>query len=179
MSKAKMEAARELIKEKRYNEARAILKTVDHPTATRWLQKLERMDTPRKGGRKARARILYRASPSMFRNRPILFLFVLALSFALIGIPFLLLWWLSTRNTLLTVTNEYIRLRHGILSRHISEIYLTDIRNIRISQGPLQRMLRTGVIEISTASASEDDIVVSGLPHPYKIKHIINYARRV
>jgi hypothetical protein len=32
MSKVKMQAASELIKEKRYDEARAILRTVDHPT---------------------------------------------------------------------------------------------------------------------------------------------------
>jgi hypothetical protein len=44
MSKAKMEAARELIREKRYDEARAILRTVDHPTARQWLGKLEQID---------------------------------------------------------------------------------------------------------------------------------------
>jgi hypothetical protein len=33
MSKVKMQAASELIKEKRYDESRAILRTVDHPTA--------------------------------------------------------------------------------------------------------------------------------------------------
>jgi hypothetical protein len=44
MSKAKMEAARELIREKRYDEARAILRTVDHPTARQWLGKIEQID---------------------------------------------------------------------------------------------------------------------------------------
>ncbi len=42
MSKAKFEAARELIQEKRYDEARAILKTLDHPLAKEWLVKLEK-----------------------------------------------------------------------------------------------------------------------------------------
>lgn len=41
MSKAKMQAARELIKEKRYSEARAILETVDHPVAVDWLIRLD------------------------------------------------------------------------------------------------------------------------------------------
>jgi hypothetical protein len=44
MSKAKMEAARELIREKRYDEARAILRTIDHPTARQWLGKIEQID---------------------------------------------------------------------------------------------------------------------------------------
>src|SRR4051794_17202967 len=41
MSKAKFEAAKELIDEKRYDEARTILKTIDHPTAAKWLNKLD------------------------------------------------------------------------------------------------------------------------------------------
>ncbi len=42
MSKAKLEAARELIKDKHYAEARAVLRTMPaDPTAQRWLAKLD------------------------------------------------------------------------------------------------------------------------------------------
>lgn len=43
MSKAKFAAAKELIDEKRYDEARNILKTIDHPTAREWEAKLDRI----------------------------------------------------------------------------------------------------------------------------------------
>lgn len=43
MSKAKLMAAQELIKEKRYDEALALLKGVDHPTAKQWLDKLDKI----------------------------------------------------------------------------------------------------------------------------------------
>lgn len=43
MSKAKFAAAKELIDEKKYDEARAILKTIDHPTAREWEAKLNRI----------------------------------------------------------------------------------------------------------------------------------------
>ncbi|HEX2906034.1 MAG TPA: hypothetical protein VHO69_04195 [Phototrophicaceae bacterium] len=43
MSKQKMLAAKELIQEKRYDEARTILKTVNHPTAKQWLEKLDKI----------------------------------------------------------------------------------------------------------------------------------------
>lgn len=46
MSKAKFEAARELIREKKYDEARAILKTTDHPQTKDWLAKLDKIDPP-------------------------------------------------------------------------------------------------------------------------------------
>lgn len=44
MSKAKMLAARELIKEKNYEEARALLKTVNSATSRRWLERLDQID---------------------------------------------------------------------------------------------------------------------------------------
>jgi hypothetical protein len=45
MSRTKLEAARELINELRYAEARAILRTMpDNPTAQNWLAKLDRID---------------------------------------------------------------------------------------------------------------------------------------
>lgn len=43
MSKAKFVAAKELIDEKKYDEARAILKTIDHPTAREWEIKLDKI----------------------------------------------------------------------------------------------------------------------------------------
>lgn len=43
MSKAKFAAAKELIDEKQFDEARAILKTIDHPTAREWEAKLNRI----------------------------------------------------------------------------------------------------------------------------------------
>ncbi len=41
LSKAKMQAARELILEKQYDAARAVLITVNEPTAHQWLDKLD------------------------------------------------------------------------------------------------------------------------------------------
>lgn len=47
MSKTKLITARELIKEKKYNEARAILADVDDPTAKKWLREIDKI-APRK-----------------------------------------------------------------------------------------------------------------------------------
>lgn len=41
MSKAKFDAARELIQEKNYPAARAVLQTINHPQAQQWLAKLD------------------------------------------------------------------------------------------------------------------------------------------
>ncbi|MBZ0300986.1 MAG: hypothetical protein K8J31_14660 [Anaerolineae bacterium] len=52
--KTKMEYARELIKTKRYDEARAILEKVDHPKAREWLVKLDQIAPRAKPEKKVR-----------------------------------------------------------------------------------------------------------------------------
>jgi hypothetical protein len=51
MSKAKFDAAKQLIREGQYAQARALLETIDHPQAKEWLQKLgdleSKADNPR------------------------------------------------------------------------------------------------------------------------------------
>ncbi len=46
MAREQLERARDLIKAKRYDEARAILQNIDHPTAQKWLEKLDELDSP-------------------------------------------------------------------------------------------------------------------------------------
>jgi len=53
MSNTQLAAAKELIRAKRYEDARKLLKTVDHPVATEWLARLDliapkRRYTPKK-----------------------------------------------------------------------------------------------------------------------------------
>ncbi|MGB7340751.1 MAG: hypothetical protein WBC91_17770 [Phototrophicaceae bacterium] len=43
MSKAKFIAAKELMKEGYYDEARGILNTIDHPTAVMWLRRIDKL----------------------------------------------------------------------------------------------------------------------------------------
>ena len=45
MSKQQFEAVRELILEKKYAEARALLRVMDHPTARKWEAKLDELDS--------------------------------------------------------------------------------------------------------------------------------------
>ena len=46
MSKAKFAAAKELIEEGSYDEARVILRKIDHPTAKKWLKQIDQIDPP-------------------------------------------------------------------------------------------------------------------------------------
>jgi uncharacterized membrane protein YdbT with pleckstrin-like domain len=151
---------------------------------------------------------LYDSAPSMFRNRPFLYIFswlaaiggVIGLVYALInqgtsdsfwfalsiiaiivgfiGFMILFVWWLEVINTRLTVTNERVTLRRGILSKNIREVFLSDIRSVQINQRFLQRIMGTGHIEVASAGSSDAEILIDGIPQAYSVKKIIDEHRR-
>lgn len=73
--KNKMDMARELIKAKDYDAARAILRTVNHPTAAEWVSKIDKLSPP-----KASAIEMHQAQSKDFTNASIV---VLVLYFVL------------------------------------------------------------------------------------------------
>ena len=122
--------------------------------------------------------ILYRQHPVMWRANPVFFVLCIILCLVLIGALFLLLWWLHCKATTLTVTNERSTLRNGILSKHTTEVWHADVRNVAMSQGILQRRFGVGSIGIASAGGAGMEIEVGGLPKPQKAKDIIDQHRR-
>ena len=122
--------------------------------------------------------ILYDSHPAMFRSHPISFAIavLLILVFGL-GLIVLLVWWLNCKGTRLTITNKRIKLRQGILSKNTNEIWHTDVRNIQLRQGVMQRIFGVGRILISSAGQSDVEIDVDGLPDPERIQEFIDAQR--
>jgi membrane protein YdbS with pleckstrin-like domain len=98
---------------------------------------------------------------------------------AITGIIALLIWWLSVLCTTLTIAEKRVVLRKGILFKEMSDVLIQDIRNIQISQGPLQRLTNAGKIGISSAGQSDIEIEVQGILDPAGVKAIINRHRSV
>jgi uncharacterized membrane protein YdbT with pleckstrin-like domain len=122
--------------------------------------------------------VLYHSHPAMFKNRPISFILCLILSLVGIGLIIFLIWWIRTKGTELTVTNERASLRKGILSKFTNDVYLTDVRNVQIYQSFWQRVFGVGSVSISSAGNDGIEIEVKGIPNPDKIKEIIDTHRR-
>ncbi len=121
---------------------------------------------------------LYDSHPAMLRANPVGFILGCALCLVIVGIPIMLIWWLSTKGTRLTVTDEQTVLLHGILSNHTTEVYHDDVRLVTVSQGIFGRMLDTGDIGIATAGHAGVEIEVSGIPSPNRVKEIIQARRQ-
>ncbi len=118
----------------------------------------------------AEEKTLYEAHPSTWRNRPVLFL-VLLLS--VVGVLVILIWLLKAASETLTVSEETIVYRRGLLSKHTSEIKRSDVRNVQVSQTLGQRIFGVGSIAVSSAGTSGKEIAIAGIPSPHKAQQAI------
>jgi uncharacterized membrane protein YdbT with pleckstrin-like domain len=121
--------------------------------------------------------LLLEAHPSMWRNNPVTFLIVIILCFVLVGIPILVIWWLKSSATTLTVTTRRTTLTHGLLSKHTSEVMHEHVRNIQVDQSALQRLFGVGRLAISSAGQAGMEIEIDGVPHPDAIESTIDRYR--
>ncbi len=121
---------------------------------------------------------LYEEHPSMFRNRPVEFVVTCLLCLALVGFVMFFFWWLKCKGTTLTVTSDRTRLRRGILSKSVTEVWHQDVRNVQLDQTFFQRIFGVGTIGISSAGQSGLEILVAGIPEPDRVKALIDQYRR-
>lgn len=117
-------------------------------------------------------------NPKMFRNRPILFLLCVVLIIAYgAGLVILLVWWIQTKCTTLTITDKNTTLRRGILSKSINEVRHKDVRNVQVYQSFLQRILGVGRLALSSSGQDGLEIVVNGIRAPMRLKKLIDDQR--
>ncbi len=126
---------------------------------------------------KQEERVLYEASPAMFRNRPVSFILCCILSLAGVGLIILGIWYLKTRATTLTITNEQTTLRRGLLSKYTNDVFHSNVRNIIVRQSFFQRIMGVGYVGISSSGQSGIEIEVNGIPDPERVKQIIDDCR--
>lgn len=134
------------------------------------------MDTPQTQT-KPEEQVLYDAHPAMFRNRPVSFILCCILSLGGVGLIIFLVWYLKSRATQLTVTNEQTTLRKGILSKQTNDVFHSNVRNIIVRQSFFQRMMGTGYVGISSSGQADIEIEVNGIPDPERVKQIIDDCR--
>ena len=149
--------------------------------------------------------VLFKGNPSMFRNHPVGFVtgfLVLAaglafavyaggkwadtvrlvtvgagLAVAAVTLVGYLVWWLTTKYTLLTVTTRRTKLREGILDKHTNDILHEDVRNIQVTQTFFQRLFGVGTVAVSSAGQAEMELEVNGIENPTKVKELIDRYR--
>ena len=99
------------------------------------------------------------------------------LFFGWLIIPLFIALW-KRAGLKLYVYQDRVVLERGVLSKHISQVLISDIRSIDTKYSLWQRMFRLGDILIGTAGMSGYEIVAEGLPNPKGIANLILRQRR-
>lgn len=119
--------------------------------------------------------ILYKSNPSMFKDSPVKFVICVV---TIVGWLYLIVWWLQSKASSITIDSEKTILQFGILSKSVNEVFHCDVRNIKVDQTFFQRLFGVGAISISSAGQSDEEIIIGGIPSPAKAKDIINNMRK-
>lgn len=105
------------------------------------------------------------------------------LGLAAVGALWWLVWWAAPHRWVkLTITNKRTIRQEGIVVRKTSEVLHDHIRNVKIEQSVLERLLGVGSISIDSAGGSETQLVeieMKHVPQPYRIKQILDQHRRM
>ena len=93
--------------------------------------------------------------PSQWQNLGWFVLCVLVLP-----IPFALWKWLETRSTVYTLTDQRLKFTRGVFSKVTEDLELYRVRDSKFSQGPFERMVGLGNIELFTTDETSPTILL-------------------
>lgn len=112
---------------------------------------------------------IYDAHPAMFRNNPLLFIFLLVTIVGILGIG---IWWIVSKGKRLAVSDSEILLESGLLAKQRTQLNSSSVRSVRITQSVFQRMFDVGDVEIFSAG-DYAEIAVRGMPRPNAVRAAI------
>lgn len=68
------------------------------------------------------------------------------------------------------IDDETIESRQGLIARRVQSIRIRDLRNINVRQSLVQRLLRVGDVEFSSAGGGGVEVVFFGVTNPMQVK---------
>jgi uncharacterized membrane protein YdbT with pleckstrin-like domain len=107
-------------------------------------------------------RSIWQGSPSQVINLPI---FIVCGLFCWLIVPiFIALWkWLVVRNMQYELTTERLKLRHGVLNKHLDDLELYRVRDFKLEQPFFLRLFSLGNIILQTSDKSQPVVVLQAI----------------
>ena len=104
---------------------------------------------------------------------PAIAVIVMSIALLLVGGFFLAKWYMASRMHSLTLTNERLVYKYGIIKRGISELRYEDIRNLQLDQNITERLLNFGDLALSSSGQDEMEIIINDIPNPTQVADYI------
>lgn len=92
----------------------------------------------------------------------------------LLGIPLVIVPFLRWRTTHYVITDRRVMVRRGILTKAGKDITLSKITDVSFQQTFLDRVIRSGTLNIESAGDSADELL-RNIPHSDEVQQLVNH----
>jgi uncharacterized membrane protein YdbT with pleckstrin-like domain len=79
--------------------------------------------------------------------------------------------------TVYTITNQRLRIKRGILAKHVQQTRVDRVQNVNTNQTLLDRVLRVGTVDFDTAGTDDSDFTFAGVSNPSRVIEAIDRAQ--
>jgi uncharacterized membrane protein YdbT with pleckstrin-like domain len=80
--------------------------------------------------------------------------------------------------TVYTITTQRLRIKHGIIARHVQQTDIERVQNVNTNQSMLERMLRVGAVDFDTAGTGDSDFKFTGVESPEDVVLAVDRAKK-
>jgi uncharacterized membrane protein YdbT with pleckstrin-like domain len=80
--------------------------------------------------------------------------------------------------TTYTITDQRLRIKRGIISRHVQQTEIARVQNVNSNQSVLERLLQVGTVDFDTAGTDDADFKFAGVEDPEEVVAAVDRARK-
>jgi uncharacterized membrane protein YdbT with pleckstrin-like domain len=103
----------------------------------------------------------------------------LAIGFALLVFAIMLVvGFLRRFATVYTITTQRLRIKEGIVARHVQQTDIARVQNVNTNQSVLERMLQVGTVDFDTAGTGDSDFKFTGVENPEEVVTAVDRAHK-
>lgn len=82
----------------------------------------------------------------------------------ILPIPWALARWVQRRNHVIEITNQRLRITHGVFSKRTDELELYRVRDITFLEPLVLRLCGKGTLILTTGDVSSPEVRLEGIP---------------
>jgi uncharacterized membrane protein YdbT with pleckstrin-like domain len=80
--------------------------------------------------------------------------------------------------TVYTITTKRLRIKHGIIARHVQQTDIERVQNVNTHQSVLERFLQVGTVDFDTAGTGDSDFKFGGVEEPEEVVAAVDRAQK-
>jgi uncharacterized membrane protein YdbT with pleckstrin-like domain len=80
--------------------------------------------------------------------------------------------------TVYTITTKRLRIKHGIIARHVQQTDIERVQNVNTDQSMIERLVQVGTVDFDTAGTGDSDFKFTGVNQPEEVVTAIDLAKK-